>query len=260
MKNLYLYFSGTGNTKYVIGKFAELYERGSYYSLHSIEHREIDFSRIIGEAENIVLAYPIHDSMLPFIVKEFLESHIEDFKGKNLTTICTQLLFSGDGGALPFYILKEAGVKHLHSIHINMPSNLTDVNIFFNKPLSETARSYVKADRKIALAVDTIRSGGICRDGRKWFSRFSGFILQRTWGKAMMVKLRNSVKISSDCILCQKCVQICPVENLEIRENRVGQQGRCTLCYRCVNECPVRAISIFMKSKPKIQYSRKDYN
>lgn len=258
MSNLYLYFSGTGNTKYVIGKFADLNEQGNDFRILSIEHKYIDFSRIISEADTIVLGYPIHDSMLPFIMKEFLKNHIEDFKGKNLITICTQLVFSGDGGALPFYILKET--NHLHSIHVNMPSNLTDLNIFFNKPLSETTRKYFKADRKIALAVDTINNGGICRDGRKWFSRFSGFILQRAWGKTMAEKLRKSVKISNDCILCKKCVQICPMENLEIKENRVEQQSRCTLCYRCVNECPVQAISIFTKSKPKIQYSRKDYN
>lgn len=261
MKNLYLYFSGTGNTKYVVKRFIDLYEEGEDYEFRSIEYHDVDYGSLIREADCIIIAFPIHESMMPFIMSEFLDGHLEDFRDKKLMTICSQLLFSGDGGALPFYKLKKAHVQLLNSIHVNMPSNLTDVPFFFNKPLSETEEKYRKAELKIERVVNDIKSGKSIRDGRLWYSRALGFILQRGFAKLTMYKLKSAVKIKTElCILCNICTKICPEENLYRNKDRIEQKMKCTLCYRCVNECPSKAISIFMKKSPQVQYTRRDYN
>lgn len=261
MKNLYLYFSGTGNTKYVVQKIIDKYEDGDDYLLQSIEYKNINYDELIIKADTIIIAYPIYDSMLPFIVSEFLEEHLQSFRNKKVIALCTQLLFSGDGGGLPYYILKKVKVNLLHSIHINMPSNLVDVRIFPNKPLSETEKKYDKAHIKIEKVVHKIKSGQSVKDGRRWYSRALGFFIQRAYGKAFLKKLRKSVKINHElCINCDKCVEICPMDNLFDENNTISQNGKCTLCYRCVNECPAKAISIFTKKPPKVQYTRHDYN
>jgi flavodoxin len=111
MKNLYLYFSGTGNTKYVVQRFIDLYEENDDYIMQSIEHKNIEYENLISNADTIILSYPIYDSMLPFIMSEFLEKYKQSFSNKDVITLCTQLLFSGDGGGLPYYILKEVGIN-----------------------------------------------------------------------------------------------------------------------------------------------------
>ena len=261
MSNLYLYFSGTGNTKYVVKKFATLYEDNNQYTVQSIEHTDFNYEDSIKKADIVVIAYPIHDSMIPFIMKEFIEEYMESFRNKKIITIATQLLFSGDGGALVYRKLKKVNVELLHSIHVNMPSNLTDVSIFKNLPLSQTGPKVKKADEKIEKVIKMIKSRKKIKDGRRFYSWFSGFFTQRLWGKLFLQSLRSKIKIDHDaCINCNKCVEVCPVTNLRSENGKIEQNGICTWCYRCINTCPKQAITLFTKKAPKVQYIRKDYN
>lgn len=259
--NLYLYFSGTGNTKYVVKKFCELYEEKNEHKIISIEDETRDFDKLIKKANIIAIAYPIYGSILPYILTDFLKTHMDSFKDKRIMTIATQALFSGDGGALPYRELKQSNVKHLHSIHVNMPSNLVDVGIFPSKPIFKTKKKVLKADAKIKKVVARIQSGKTVKDGRRWYSRTIGYLFQRGLAKGMMERLRTKVKIDNDiCIKCNQCVSTCPTGNLYNEDGMIQFKNQCTLCYRCVNQCPTKAISIFSKKKPKIQYTREDYN
>ena len=87
-----LYFSGTGNSKYI----AELFCRYINIQCHSIEDN-IDFSQILTSEETIVFCYPIYGSRPPRIMREFVEQHIEFIKNKKIIIFCSQLIFSGDG-------------------------------------------------------------------------------------------------------------------------------------------------------------------
>ena len=111
MKNLYLYFSGTGNTKYVVKQFVDRYEQSTDYTIQSIEEQGVNFSNLIEEAKLVIIAYPIHEGLLPHIMNEFLIKYKEHFRNKDIISICTQLIFSGDGAALPVHILKDVDVK-----------------------------------------------------------------------------------------------------------------------------------------------------
>jgi energy-converting hydrogenase B subunit K len=44
------------------------------------------------------------------------------------------------------------------------------------------------------------------------------------------------------CILCLKCVKICPNDVRRVKDDRVV--GGCSLCEICINNCPEEAISI----------------
>lgn len=261
MKHLYLYFSGTGNTRHAVYEFSSKFENDNDYHIQSIEYDDFEYDKAIKEAEIIIIAYPIHDSMLPYIMKDFLYKYMSSFKNKKIMTIATQLAFSGDGGALPYYILKKVNVKHLHSIHINMPNNLSDVPFFKMKTLDESKAFINKSNYKINEIVTRIQSGKTIRMGRKWYSWFLGFFTQRLWGILFIKSFRSKVKIDFDkCIHCNKCVKHCPTKNLTLVEGTIKIDKICTLCYRCINLCPTQAISLLLKSKPKKQYIQKDFN
>ena len=74
-----LYFSGTGNSKYV----AELFCRHMNAEPRSIEE-DIDFEELIKSNETIGFCYPIYGSRVPLIMREFIAKHIEVLKGKKL--------------------------------------------------------------------------------------------------------------------------------------------------------------------------------
>lgn len=259
--NLYLYFSGTGNTKYVVTKFSKGFEDAEAYKIASIEQKNVLFSNLIETANIITIAFPIYGSMMPYILSDFLTKYKESFRDKKIITIVTQLYFSGDGGALPYHILKDVNVNHLHSIHINMPSNITDIKLFPLVTLEESAKYTAIADIKINKVIALIKAGKTIKHGRKWYSWALGFFTQRAYAKWELKRMRSRVKIDHNlCVNCNLCVKNCPTENLVIEEGIVKAKSECTLCYRCVNLCPTKAISIFSKKKPKKQYIREEFN
>jgi len=261
MNNLYLYFSGTGNTKYVLKQFIEIYEEDNNYVLNSIEDNEADFASLIKEATVIVIAFPIHEGLLPHIMREFLVNHKEHFRNKDIISICSQLIFSGDGAALPVHILKEVNVNLLHGIHVNMPSNLTDFWFLPAKTAENSTKAFQRANKKIEKVVDRIKKGKSIRDGIRFYSWALGFFVQRAYTKHHYGRIRSDVKIDRDiCINCNKCVNVCPTDNLYSKDKVILVKDTCTICYRCVNECPTQAISIITKHKPTKQYILNDYN
>lgn len=56
---------------------------------------------------------------------------------------------------------------------------------------------------------------------------------------AIIKKFMPRLKLShKDCTLCKKCIDACPMENIDIRENRIVHGKDCLLCYNCVRVCP----------------------
>ncbi|QMS84236.1 EFR1 family ferrodoxin [Candidatus Xianfuyuplasma coldseepsis] len=258
MDDLYIYFSGTGNTKYVMEQFAA--ELSSSYAIHSIEEKNLDFTTLIHKADTITIGYPIYESMMPHIMEDFLVEHQNAFELKTISVIVTQMLFSGDGANLACKLLKHQDIKVEHTIHINMPNNLTDLRIFPVKTHSEASAKIEKAHNKIIAIVDQIKRGKNIKSGRMWYSWILGFFVQRLYARMMDKAMRKRLYINhKECSKCRICVGLCPVDNLEFKDNRIITMNQCTLCYRCINSCPEQAISLFTKKGPKKQYIRPDY-
>lgn len=60
------------------------------------------------------------------------------------------------------------------------------------------------------------------------------------------------------CIGCGKCVSICPMKNLILRNKKVVSNDRCTMCYRCISLCPQKAITL-LGNEVVEQYRIEDY-
>ena len=89
---LTLYFSGTGNSKYV----AELFAADLGGDCFSIEET-IDFSSLIAATDAVAFVYPVYASRVPRILREFVQRHKADLLEKHLVILATQMGFSGDG-------------------------------------------------------------------------------------------------------------------------------------------------------------------
>ena len=89
---LMLYFSGTGNSKYIARQFSSRMGCGCL----SIEDN-VDFNSLIRKTDTVAVCYPIYGSCVPRIMREFAKAHSEALKDKKLIIFCTQMMFSGDG-------------------------------------------------------------------------------------------------------------------------------------------------------------------
>ncbi len=255
MKVLAFYFSGTGNTAFVMQemkrKFATLKIDMEIINIEA--YTEEDVQKII-DADRLIFAYPVYGSMSPMIMWRFVRNIGEHLNQKKTAVIATQLMASGDGGAYLARVLRRSHADIFSIEHFNMPSNLVDVKLFKVKNGEENREKVEKTLRKMDAYCNAFATGKFKKTGDGVGSMFLG-ALQRNPFSKMERKLSKKIHLhQSRCIGCEKCVTACPTQNLFYEIGQLNQKGDCTLCYRCVNLCPQKAISILSKKPPEKQY------
>lgn len=240
-----IYFSGTGNTKYCIEKFLELYNNNKEKQLYSIENKEA--INKIKENKDITFAYPIYYSDMPIIVKDFVNKNKEIFKNKNVFIIVTMGLFSGDGAGCLARILRKYKANILGGLHLKMPDCIGDVKLL-KKSLEENKIIVKSTELKIKKTVSNIKNGKYSKEGLHFYNHVAGLLGQRLWYYNKTSSLKDKLKINyNECIGCSKCSINCPIHNIKMLDNKPKPLGSCTSCYRCINNCPKQAITLIGK-------------
>ena len=256
---LTLYFSGTGNTKFI----AELFSREMGATCISIE-AEVDFVQEIKACDIIAFCYPIYGSRVPRNMREFVARYMGDINGKKIIIFVTQMLFSGDGARVFTDMFWDGAIEVIYAEHFKMPNNVSNV-IIFRKQSEKKLRRYVtEAEKKMFEVCRDINSGIVKKRGFSWFSQILGGIQGKSWQgsskeiypdtSSVEYKAKTGVKIRRNCNVCNLCVNSCPVYNLANINGKIKPLGNCIVCYRCVNKCPKRAVTVLYHKKPKWQY------
>lgn len=245
---LMLYFSGTGNSKYIANMFSK--KVGAIcYSIES----NIDFKKVIDNHHTIAFCYPIYGSCVPRIMREFVNENKEILKNKKLIIFCTQLMFSGDGAYAFKALLPKGYGEVIYAEHFNMPNNICNFELFQIKNGDGIKKYLVAAEKKMNRVCKDLENGIIKKRGFNGLSHFMGKIQSAFW-PAVEEKNKDSVKVNEECIKCGVCVKLCPMKNLTLSTNGVEQKNNCIICYRCVNACPKKSITVLVHKKPKVQY------
>ncbi|MDQ2087303.1 EFR1 family ferrodoxin [Herbivorax sp. ANBcel31] len=250
---LTLYFSGTGNSKYLAERFSEIMG-GDCYSIEE----EVDFENLITTASTIAFSYPIYGSCVPQILREFVTKNKNYLNEKKLIIFCTQAMFSGDGARVFIELLEGINFEVIYAEHFNMPNNIGNIPVLPIKNREQIKKAFKKVDKKLYKTCENIKNEVIKKRGFNAFSKGLGFYSQRKYFLKSEERKKKDVKISPDCIACSKCVEVCPMKNLQVIDKKIEQKGKCTLCYRCVNICPNKAITVLIHSKVKKQYKGVD--
>lgn len=238
-----IYFSGTGNTRYCVGKF--LKELNNDYDMYSIEDK-LAISAI-KENNDIVFAYPIQYSNLPKFVKDFINKNSHLWQDKNIFIIATMGLFSGDGAGLSARLFKKYGANIIGGLHLKMPDCIGDVKVL-KKPLEANKLVVKQAEAKIKDSVLKLKDGKPTKEGLNIWYHFAGLFGQRLYFYNKAKEYNHKLKINKDkCVGCGKCVTLCPMGNLKIDNKKAVNGGRCTMCYRCINSCPKQSITLIGK-------------
>ena len=257
---LTLYFSGTGNTRYI----AEMFSHKMGATCLSIE-KTMDFSKEIKAHDTIAFCYPIYGSRVPRNIREFVVKHMSELTGKNIIILVTQLLFSGDGARVFTDMFWEGTINVIYAEHFNMPNNVCNFPLLRKPSQRKIQRYLAKARAKMERTCNNINNGVVVKRGFSRPSQILGSIQGRVWQgnskeqttskSSAEHKARTGVKIHKHCNACKICVSICPMQNLEKTQNIIEAKGNCIACYRCVNRCPSKAITVMMfHRKPKWQY------
>ena len=141
---LMLYFSGTGNSRYV----AEAFSRRMEAECHSIEETA-DFAARLAAHVEVAVCYPVYCSGVPRLMREFAIRYQGAFQGKKVLIFCTQMLYSGDGARAFTDLFPPGWFTVLYAEHFFMPGNLCNVLPAWTFGEGFARRRAEKAEEKI---------------------------------------------------------------------------------------------------------------
>ena len=238
-----IYFSGTGNSKYVLEVFLNKLDSSS--SICAIENKNV--FEFIAQNDEIVFSYSVQFSNIPKMMKDFIDNNQQLWKNKKIFVTPTMGLFSGDGAGILGRRLKKYGAEIIGGLHLRMPDTIADAKVLKHS-LEKNKELVRRAEDKIERAVYRIQNGKMPREGMGPLYHFAGLFGQRLYFYGKTRKYTDKLKIDlQKCIGCGGCAELCPMKNISMESKLPHAGDQCTMCYRCVNVCPVQAVTLLGK-------------
>lgn len=234
-----IYLSGTGNTKHCIEKLTQFLDETA--KVLPLENKDI--INEIKHNDSIILGYPTQFSNAPFMVRDFILSNAEIWKGKQILCVTTMGAFSGDGAGCTARLLRRNKAVILGGLHIRMPDSVCDSKLL-KKTIDKNKKIINEADIKIEKIAKEIKQGKYPKEGITFFSHLIGLFGQRLWFYGKTKGYSDELKIGENCVGCGLCSELCPMNNIKIKDKKAYAQNRCTMCYRCISNCPQQAITL----------------
>ena len=238
-----IYFSGTGNSRYILETF--LKEYGESFETFAIE--DALAVNKIKENDEIVISYSVQFSNIPKMLRDFIDENRTVWQGKKVFVIATMGMFSGDGAGVPARLLQKYDALITGGLHVRMPDSIADEKAL--KCSVEKNKELVKAaEIKTKDAARNMKNGMPVKEGLSFFCRMAGLFGQRLYFYNKTRDYTDKLKIDAGkCIGCGACTKLCPMKTLYLEGNTAKAKGKCTMCYRCINACPAKAITLLGK-------------
>ena len=252
MENIGLvYFSGTGNTKFVATIIKrELEKYNKEVNLINIEKDKIDPK----DYSSIIIGGPVYVDRYPEILIKYMEENLKDFKGK-----C--MLFStqaSDKEAIVFQhcIHRVAFLNITYTMFIPMPNNF--YNFMFKKSSKEEENKLLSESKNIIKSgVKDFLEGKIKTYPKKNINEKIIDGVYHIVYPYYANHITKKISIDKDkCVNCKLCEKNCPVKCIKITD-KANFNKDCILCQRCMSSCPKGAF--VYKDKSFIQYTP-DFN
>ena len=242
-----LYFSGTGNSKYVAEETAKI-SGDKTLSLND-RIKNGDTSPLVNE-ERIVFVTPTYAWRIPRVVEEYIEK-TEFKKGAKAWFIMTCGGEIGDAGKYLKKLCLKKNFEYMGVFGIVMPENYIAM---FSVPEKERAEAIVKRTvPEVKTAADYIvKESRFPTPRRNLYDILMSGPVNPVFYK-LCVKA-DAFFATDECISCKKCAAVCPLNNITFKGGKPVWGKNCTHCMACICRCPKEAIEYGKKSKNKPRY------
>nr|WP_294680190.1 EFR1 family ferrodoxin [uncultured Blautia sp.] len=239
-----LYFSATGNSKYVATRLIQFEKQELLSIVDCIRNDQYTFSD-----KTIGIISPTYDFGLPSIVKEFLER--ASFQTEYLYYIATYGTTPGASGAIANKAIQGRKIDAYYSVQ--MADTWTPI---FDLSTPEKVAKYTKnTEAEISSIIRRVKE----RNKNRYMSpRTPAFITEWIAEPIYNNKVRCTVnfRVEDTCIGCSMCVRKCPVQAIEMQGKRpVWVKNKCVMCLGCLHRCPKFAIQYGKNTKKHGQYT-----
>lgn len=226
-----LYFSGTGNSKYVA---ENLLEEGECLISISDLMRNKNYSIKLESGEPLGIIFPVYFYTVPSNVREFLEK-VEINNSSYIYSIITCGGGTGQASAVLQKCLNKRGLKLAYFKEILMPDNSM---LFYQIPGVDKAD--YRLDASLALTKE-IKKDINNRVTTK--IKTATFLSDLVGLGYKLCQSTNKFYATDTCIGCGLCERNCPLQVIKIENTKpVWKQSKCCKCSACINSCPLKAI------------------
>ena len=245
-----LYFTGTGNSRYVARKIAEEIN-DELISMNDLIKKE-STDELISKNKPFIFVCPTYTWRIPNVVTEFIKKI--KFSGSNKVYFI--LTCGGDSARAINHLEKlcnDKGFELKGMAEIKMPNNYVALSPVTDQ---KTAKKIIQeADQEISKItsgiINEISFRIVGSDG------LSGKIKSSSMANILFYKLLANAKgfhFTDKCIGCGKCVELCPLNNITLKDKRPVWENNCTHCMACISGCPTQAIEYKNNTKNRDRY------
>ena len=242
-----LYFSGTGNSKYVAKRIADAL---GDEILNLNDRIKASDTLSVETDERLIVATPTYAWRIPRVVRDWLRK--TELRGaKQVWFVMTCGSEIGNADKYNRELCTEKGLSCMGTAQIVMPETYIAM---FSAPQADKARQIVaKAKPDIDRAIAAIQAGECFAPTRNnLYDRFMSGPVNPIFYKCFVKA--NAFTASSACIGCGQCVKRCPMNNVTLKDGKPVWGRNCTHCMACICYCPKEAIEYGKKSVGQPRY------
>ena len=242
-----LYYSGTGNSKYIAKCIASALETDC---LNLNERIKAEDTLSVQTEENVILVTPTYAWRIPHIVSGWLgKAEVVGAKCIWFVMDCGSEI--GNAAKYNRELAARKALTYMGTAQIVMPENYIAL---FSAPDKQEAKAIVEnAKPAIRSIIDCIRNGMEFPAPRNnLYDRFMSSAVNPIFYKKIVKA--DAFTVSDACIGCGKCVQLCPLNNIRLDKDKPVWGSNCTHCMACICYCPKEAIEYGKRSVGKPRY------
>ena len=242
-----LFFSGTGNSRYIARRLAAALGD----ELVSINDRiKSGDDGAIRAGGRLIFVTPTYGWRIPRVVEEWIRNM--EFSGADKVWFvmnCGSEI--GDAAKYNKRLCADKGFAYMGTAQVIMPENYIAM---FDAPEAEEAGKIVeKAEPDIDAAIAHIKTGQAFTVPRNnLYDRIMSGPVNPVFYQ-FFVKAA-AFHANSACIGCGQCVKNCPMNSIKLENGKPSWGKECTHCMACICYCPTKAIEYGKKSIGKPRY------
>lgn len=247
------YFSGTGNSRFVAKRIAE-----------AVSQEAVDITTYTKTMDRPEFT---DTGVYVFVCPSYMSAParaMTDFvgwagfpSGVKAYFIVTCAASMGITPRVASEICEKKGLQYMGAAQIEMPQNY--IALFTTKEVEENINIIEKAEIEIDRIAPLILNGEVLETKKIGSVEYS----VTKWVRDVYYKdfmKTKKFKATDKCISCQKCVKVCPLSNITMKDGKPSWGNKCTHCMACINQCPKDAIEYGKGTAGKPRYKGPESN